>query len=236
MAVRVGRAEAEEWLDQGGLSPEEVAGNLDDLFRINRRLGGLHSVLAHLRPALARCSGRVTMLDIACGGGDLLRAVAREARARGLAFHGVGLDLRPEVLAYARAHSRGFPELTWVRGDATLLPFPPRSFDLVTCATFLHHLSPEQVSELLAQAAALARARCIIADLVRSRLAALGFRLWSVAARAHAVTRHDGLVSLRRAYTSRELNKLAAAAGLSYGRLRSHRFGRVALVIDPLGN
>ena len=65
-----------------------------------------------------------TVLDVACGTG----VVAREATRRGA--HVTGLDLNRGMLGVAR---REAPQVTFERGDATDLPFPPGSFAKVLC-------------------------------------------------------------------------------------------------------
>jgi len=226
-----------ELLDQPGLPPEDVAANLADLELVNRRLGGARSVLAHVGPALEGVPAPATarVLDIACGAGDVLRSLAQRTRSEGRAMLGVGVDLNPLVIAYARARAADLPELLWVRANALRLPFAPRSFDLVICSTFLHHLSPEGAVTLLRQARKLSRGWLIAADLGRSRMARLGFPALAWLAGFHPVTRYDGAVSLRRAYTPAELTELARAAGLTNWRVHGHRFSRMTLVCGPDG-
>lgn len=77
------------------------------------------------------------VLDIATGPGY----VAGRATERGASS--VGLDYSESMLAYARSRS---PGVEFVRGNATDLPFPADSFDAVTCAFLLLHVSqPEEV-------------------------------------------------------------------------------------------
>jgi ubiquinone/menaquinone biosynthesis C-methylase UbiE len=71
------------------------------------------------------------VLDVACGTG----AVARYAAAHvGTTGQVVGLDLNGGMLARARAMpvSDGI-SITWREGNATALPFPDASFDVVCC-------------------------------------------------------------------------------------------------------
>ncbi len=102
------RIEAREWLDQGLLRPSEIEANLEDLAFVNRHLGGARAVLAHVRSAFDELGpgARLSLLDVACGGGDLLRTLAREARRQEVSLMGVGVDLNGAVLGYARAASR----------------------------------------------------------------------------------------------------------------------------------
>ena len=71
------------------------------------------------------------VLDIATGPGY----VAARAAERGA--DSVGLDFSETMLALARSRS---PNVEFVRGDATELPFPDDSFDAATCAFLLLHL------------------------------------------------------------------------------------------------
>jgi len=48
----------------------------------------------------------------------------------------------------------------------------------------------------------------------------------------HPLTRHDGALSIRRAYTPGELHALALAAGLPQPRVYSHWPWRMTLVVE----
>ena len=92
--------------------------------------------LAHWQAA--RGDRPFRMLDVGCGTGTLLTLVAENPRAEML----VGLDYAAEM---ARRSTRKFQageragKLRIVRGDAERLPFPERSFDVVTCCNSFHH-------------------------------------------------------------------------------------------------
>jgi SAM-dependent methyltransferase len=246
-----------EWLDLGHLRPEEVRANLRELELINRWLGGARSVVPHVVRAMnaAPASGPSTgsgwpspamqgpprakprggpfrVLDIACGGGDMLRQVVTRGRRMGRAVLGIGVDANEQVLEYARGRSADYPELQWAQADALALPFASGSFDLVMCSCFLHHLEPQEASRLLTQAAALSRGVVVVGDLVHSWIGAAAFRLFCQLARLHPVTRHDGLVSLQRSYHPHELAAVARAAGLANWRLHRHPFCRATLVCE----
>ena len=66
-------------------------------------------------------------LDIACGTGDLTRALAHRYPNAQI----IGLDLTPEMLDRARA--RGSPPgVRFIEGNMQALPFPDNTFDVVT--------------------------------------------------------------------------------------------------------
>lgn len=77
--------------------------------------------------------GDDTVLDIACGTGNVAITAAR----RGAAVR--GLDLTPAMIEQARnnANVAGVAEIEWRQGDATLLPYDADSFD-VTLSSLGH--------------------------------------------------------------------------------------------------
>ncbi len=224
-----------EWLDHGGLQPTEVHTNLRDLELINRWLGGWRSIVPCVIRVMksAPTRGPFRILDVACGAGDLLRQIVKHARRDDRVILGIGLDRNERVLDHAREKSANYPELIWVRADALALPFSSGAFDLVMCSCFLHHLDPPEATRLLAEAARLSRGGIVVSDLVSGanwQFAPLAFRLLCRLARLHPVTRHDGLLSLQRAYRPDQLAEIAHAAGLTDVNLLRHPFSRATLV------
>src|SRR5688500_16276755 len=74
-------------------------------FRLINRLvsGWRRTYLRWLRPELR--TGAKTLLDIGCGGGDLLGAVTSWASADGFALEALGIDPDERAIRYARTHS-----------------------------------------------------------------------------------------------------------------------------------
>jgi ubiquinone/menaquinone biosynthesis C-methylase UbiE len=85
-------------------------------------------------------------LDVGTGAGALALALAPLVRDV------VGVDRVPELLALARERAAAFGNVELVEGDATALPFPDESFDLVATIRTLHHVPrPELVIAELAR-------------------------------------------------------------------------------------
>lgn len=83
--------------------------------------------------ALSRCSLRPTdrVLDVGCGTGATSAELAKRA-------HTVACDFSGDALRYAR--ERG---LDVARADATVLPFPDQSFQLVVALDVVEHLDDD---------------------------------------------------------------------------------------------
>jgi len=92
-----------------------------------------------------------------------------------------------------------------VCADALRLPFRDNSIDIVMCSQVLHHFAGSEAAELLREMDRVARVRVVVSDLRRSWIAAAGLWLLSFPLRFHAVSRHDGVVSVMRGFTPEEL-------------------------------
>jgi ubiquinone/menaquinone biosynthesis C-methylase UbiE len=206
------RSTALELLDRPERAGDALAGNLDDLRRINRWLGGVGPIARGLeRLALDGVSGRtVSLLDVATGAADVPAALVARAKRRGQEVRAVGLDMSPAILAHAK--SRGAVVL--VVGDGAKLPFADATFDVVTSSLALHHFDPREAVECLREMKRVARRGVIVNDLVRGRLGLVAAWILSRLLTRNRLTRHDAPLSVRRAYTRGELGSLAAAAGL----------------------
>jgi SAM-dependent methyltransferase len=226
------RAETPEWLDLGRGTSADVAANLAEMARLNRWLGGLRALTRHLYPRLRQAPPGRRILDLGAGGAEGTRAIAQWGRARGLAPRLVALDWSARNLAVARAGAEPGDGVALLQADALQVPFGPRRVDFVISTLLLHHLGPSQAQMLLAGAFAAARRALIVSDLVRGWLPLLAFRLVQPALARNPLTRHDGAVSIRRAYTPAELRSLAQAAGLPNPRVDVHWPWRMTLVVD----
>jgi SAM-dependent methyltransferase len=83
-----------------------------------------------------------TALDVACGGGIVVCALAKVVK------HATGIDLTPAMIDRARALAaeQSLTNVSWKLGDVLPLPFPDGAFSLVTSRFAFHHfLEPATV-------------------------------------------------------------------------------------------
>src|SRR5207244_1885767 len=108
-----------------------------------------------------------------------------------------------------------YPEFSCVVADGTALPLRGGAADVVTRALTLHHLEPDAAVASLREMAAAARRAVIVNDLLRTRLALGLVWLATRLLRCHPISRHDGPLSVRRAYSPADPAALAQKAGIS---------------------
>ena len=233
----VRETERRELLDDAPASAS-LAGNLADLRRANQWFGGRVLARRYLQPRLRALppQRRVTLLDIGTGGADLPTAFLGWADKNEHHGWAVGLDPSAGVIETTAAWldiNAGVPTaLSLVQGDGRALPFAAQSFDFVLCALTAHHLDAPGVVALLREMGRVARRAVVVTDLERSWPALAGVWLLAHIAIRSRLTRHDGPLSVRRAYTVAELAALAQQAGLHGTVVRAHAPFRLALSWD----
>ncbi len=197
------RIRGHEILDEVDLDPRLVVRSMQDVARANRFFGGSSAAVAEIGLALEKSSGTLTLLDVGTGVGDVTARARRKANGAGISMLTVGVDAAEELAAA----SRPFHDAV-VCGDGLRLPFADRSFDVVLASQILHHFDEANAVTLLSEMNRVARVRVVVSEIRRSWLAVIGLWIGSFVLRFHPVSRHDGIVSIRRGFTSPELEDL----------------------------
>ncbi|MGH9430167.1 MAG: methyltransferase domain-containing protein [Terriglobia bacterium] len=216
-----------ELLDEDQGTPREIAESFQDLWRINRWLGGVSGSMLLLLRFFARNGLRTArILDVGCGDARMALALREKLRRRGLAATFFVLDRR---LSHLQRHPGSWREVTPIIGDAMQVPLAPGSVDVVMCNLFLHHFSGEDAKRLLRELAGVAARAVLINDLERRAVAYFISRHFRPFSRS-PITRHDAPASVRQAYTLDELRSLAEDAGFrryDLFRLPKYRLGLI---------
>jgi len=208
-----------ELMDEPALDRRLHEQALDALARVNRLSLTSARAWAEVRQLWRSGVRPVRVLDVACGGGDVLVDLARRAHRWGLEVELTGCDLSRVALERAERKGRKCRGLRFVSLDALAEPLPD-GHDLVLCTLFLHHVSDESAVQLLSALGAASRRVLLVQDLRRSLagygLAWLGLHVLT----ASPVARRDGLVSVRASYTLEEARDLVREARLRGAEVR----------------
>jgi 2-polyprenyl-3-methyl-5-hydroxy-6-metoxy-1,4-benzoquinol methylase len=204
-----------ELMDQPGLDPLDHQQALLGLARINALTRSTACFFPDIR-RLAKLNPerRLRLLDVACGGGDAVRAISRMAKREGIDLQVHGCDISAEAVSLARAaaEAEGL-ETHFFQTDAINSPLPS-GYHLITTSLFLHHLTEADAESLLRSMAAATLDQLLVHDLIRSPIDLLltwiGTRLLSRSAIVHI----DGPLSVGGAFQLDEVAQLAASAGL----------------------
>jgi 2-polyprenyl-3-methyl-5-hydroxy-6-metoxy-1,4-benzoquinol methylase len=214
------RSTLAELMDTHCVDFDDYARCLADLGRVNRVTLTHQPLLSWLRRETGGLRG-FSVLDVACGHGDLLRRIWRWGQHRGLDLTLHGIDLNPWSLRAARAATPDDAPITFHTGDVFAFQ-PPIAYDFIVSSQFTHHLSDEDILRFIAWMERHAARGWYIADLRRHWFSYYGFGLLAWLARWHRFVRHDGRVSIARAFVPDEWQRLIATSALE-GPVRIHR-------------
>lgn len=204
-----------ELMDDPALDPAAHRQALRGLARLNRASRAAAPIWRGIRTLVDADRGApLRVLDIACGGGDVSRGIARAARRAGVDLTVHGVDISPTANRHAAGQPGDEGRVTF--GTADVLNDPlPAGFDVVCCSLFIHHLQDDQIVRLLQGMTAAAARGIVISDLRRSitgyLLAQASTRLLS----RSPIVWTDGPRSVEGALTPEEFRRLAERAGLS---------------------
>lgn len=225
LPVPTTRDERLEILDTAIDNREELAANLADIRQINHWLGHQSRIARILEPICDEvCNNQlhssdsshsphrsITLLDVATGSADIPLGIHHQMKQQGRHIRIYASDISMDVLHIARQYvGETFP---LVCHNALQLPYADNTFDIVTCDKALHHFDPESAVALLREMARVASCAVVITDLSRSWFAYWAARILGLVQRS-AISRHDGPLSVLRAYIPSELVALVQQAEL----------------------
>ena len=204
------RTDKEELMDDFSIGGDLLRDTLDKLENINRWLGGNLMTVKALKKVLKNHpkEQELTIADIGCGHGDILRDVAKFGRKNGYKMKLIGMDANPTAIAYANELSTEFSELSFKTEDIFSEEFKNRKFDVVLATLFLHHFKEEQLVSFLGNTLKQTKIAVVVNDLHRHKLAYYLFMLLSVFIKNNMII-EDGLTSVLRGFKRNDLVRIS---------------------------
>jgi|SRR5688572_2289268 len=210
-----------ERLDTGDYTSDEYRRWQKEMRYIHRIFGEMRALRRTLFHELDQTDGRVSVLDVGAGSGELLRELKKWTDGRDIFLTGVEIN-RDATLSIQGA------KVSAVQANALRLPFDEDSFDFVFSSLFLHHLDDENAVRLLKEKRRVAKRRIYTIDLNRSAVAYYFYKTFGRLF-LQRFTVEDGALSILRSRTPEELTSLAEAAGLRDIKVEHSRINRLIL-------
>jgi 2-polyprenyl-3-methyl-5-hydroxy-6-metoxy-1,4-benzoquinol methylase len=209
-----------EWMDLGSsfYSEDEYADCLTILFKINRLLGFFKTTVR----LLSRMPDARSLVDIGCGGGLFILHLSRYYPNIAL----LGIDISKTAIAEAQKRLQQWKQnnpsiqVDFKPQDALNLALSPNEVDVVLTTLVCHHIDDEALVVFLQQVFAAARVAVIVNDLQRHRLAYWGYQVISPILFRNRLITHDGLISIKRSFTRKELVHLLKRANITTYELK----------------
>lgn len=216
-ALDLGRRSGKrELLDVEQADAVAIDACLRDLEWINRWTAAYRVTLRWLDQLCrdTRPARPLTVVDVGCGRGDMLRRIWAWGRKRRLEPRLIGVDLNPHAVAAAAAATPKEAPIRYLPADVFDLPDDVPA-DVVLSALFAHHLDDARLVRFLRWMEERARLGWLINDLHRHLLPYVVARGGAPLLRMHAFVRHDAPLSVARAFDRRDWVRLLHAADLA---------------------
>ena len=210
------RTQEGEIMDDFSLEGEELQDALDKIASINKLLGGNKLTLQGVKRLISKADADkiITIVDVGCGNGDMLRMLCEYAKSEELRLKLIGIDANQFTINYARELSQDYPHISYVCIDIFSDEFASLKYDIVLCTLTLHHFKDDEILQIMSTFNSNAAIGVVINDLHRSKIA---YRLFNVICnlfKLNRMSREDGLVSILRGFKKRELEQFATKLNL----------------------
>nr|WP_315165527.1 methyltransferase domain-containing protein [uncultured Flavobacterium sp.] len=216
------RSDEPEIMDDFALEGEDLRDALDKIAKINQLLGGNKLTLRGVQSLLTSISKsqKITIVDVGCGNGDMLRTISDFGLENDYKFELIGIDANAFTINHARKLSKCYPDITYKCQDIFSQHFVELKYDILLCTLTLHHFKEDEINKLLTIFNANSNIGIVINDLHRSTIAYRLFQLICIVFRLNKMSREDGLISILRGFKRNELIHFSEKLNFSNYRIK----------------
>ena len=139
------RSKEEEIMDDLDMSGDILIDSLDKIATINQWLGGNNLTIKGVKELLSTTDhkGVIKIVDLGCGNGDMLRALAKMGKRTGTQLELLGIDANQATIDYAIELSKDYSNIKFLKQDVLSPEFDSIEYDIALCTLFLHHFEKE---------------------------------------------------------------------------------------------
>lgn len=220
-----------EQLDDLELKGQPLELALHSLAWINKWLGNNRSVIKAILAFYQKQDRPLRIIDLGCGGGDLIAAIAKSLQQHKIEFTITGIDGNENSLQFAQKKNSGFDHIDFMQADILHEDFQIPPCDILVSSHFIYHFSEEQLADFLRKNAPLISTAIIISELCRNRLAIFLFKFGSFLLPISKLAKEDGLLAIKRSFNRNEWLIVLKKAQINRYRLQSVPLFRILLTI-----
>lgn len=216
------RSEDIEIMDDLHCSGEVVDQTLRELEVINTWLGGNQVTINGIAKLFENIdqSKEVTLVDVGCGGGDLLRLIDRWVKKKNKKMKLIGIDANPNIIAFARNNLKDLPHIEFKDIDIFSPEFQSIKCDIMVGTLFFHHFSQQQLSSFIKESKKQIRVGVVINDIHRHTFAYHSIKILTRLFSKSAMVKFDAPLSVLRAFTKNELIEILSNADIAKYTIR----------------
>ena len=201
------RSYQKELLDGENIPAKDLYQNLKELAIINSYLGGFAITVHGVSQLVNDKKRNYHIVDIGCGGGDNMIAVAQWAKKNNISVNLTGIDLKKDAIDYAKQNCAAYPNIKFIESDYKLVAFADEA-DIIMSSLFCHHLNEKQIVECTNWMHKNARIGFVINDLERNKIAYYSIKWLTKFFSSSYLVKNDAAVSVTRGFKKQELNSV----------------------------
>lgn len=210
------RSQKPELMDDFEVDGFIIEQTLRELEIINKWLGGNYVTINAIDKLIGKDRDKTwRIIDLGCGGGEMLKLIALWARKRSIRVELIGIDANQHVVNYAEKNSLEFPEISFITGNVLSEDVMPMAADIITATLFTHHFSDKDLIWLFQRAKKCASVGLVINDLHRHWFAYRSIKMLTALFSKSPLVKNDAGLSVLRAFKKHELVRILQAAGIS---------------------
>lgn len=227
------RSVEKEKLDNLSLDGEPLHSALKSLAWINRWFGNHNAVL---NPLLAICKKEqktFKIIDLGCGGGDLILALAKKLQKNKISFSITGIDGNQHSLDFAQEKCRAFTEINFIQADILGDDFKIEPCDILISSHFIYHFTNEELFRFFNKNLSQVSKAIICSELERNRFALFLFKLFGFLLPISKLAKQDGLLAIKRSFTKKEWLSIFDSLNFTAFSLKRVPLFRILLIVFP---
>jgi 2-polyprenyl-3-methyl-5-hydroxy-6-metoxy-1,4-benzoquinol methylase len=226
------RSFEKELMDDLQCSGEELEQTLKELNTINKWLGGNKVTTGGLKQIFkAYPQEEYSIVDIGCGGGDMMRVMHDWARNGQSKVNIEGIDANPNIIELAKVRLGDLENMTLTVQNIFSPDFLVRKVDITTCTLFTHHFTDSELVQLLKGLKTKSNLAIIINDLHRNPIAYHSIKLLTKLFSKSPMVQNDGPLSVLRAFARADWERIFEEADIRDFQLSWHWAFRWQVII-----
>lgn len=215
------RSTDKELMDDLDCSGPILEQTLRELKTINRWLGGNHVTtdgLEELTRSFPQAS--YSIVDLGCGGGDMIRIMHSWAEKRKIKAEFTGIDANRNIIELAKVRQKDLGQVQWEVCNVFDEEFTSKKTDIATCTLFTHHFTDYELVDLLVAIREKTKLGCVINDLHRHPFAFHSIRVLTRLFSKSPMVQNDASLSVLRSFSRKDWKNILFKAGIENFRIR----------------
>jgi len=226
------RSYQSELLDEPDIRKDLLFQNLKELNIINSYLGGHIISLKGLKKVMTDQSKKYSIVDIGCGGGDSLKAIAKWSSQKKYRIDLSGVDLKEDCIDYAKAFCSDYPDIKFYTDDFRNIFSKDEQIDIVHASLFCHHFKEDDIVAFI-KFCKVNNSIFIINDLERNPIAYYAIKLLTALFSKSPLVKNDAPLSVWRGFKKREWETIIQKAGIKNYAIKNCFAFRHMVIIYP---